>query len=390
MYSDLKKSTGMLLNEIGVKDSLEFTVVVGGHELPVVTGRVARSIDTCADGCSATVILNDKTREYIHPFGFEEAQVFLGGELVLTGYVYGIEPRLTRDKAELTLNIDSSASSIVDSVKYPPYEFSFVTLGDLVEDVIGELGLNSAFESYDVESEFFERVAIDPEQKIFDFLMELCKQRGVIISSNEKGEVLFRRAKTTGKAVETLTEVTDIGAQFDGRDLFGIYRVYMTAPVCQKKTKKLKRKSSRTRYVTVQTPKYAEAYDSLVPASRQTTTRVDNVAVESLPKAAEWERSRRWAKACTISLTRPGWRPKGSSDLYRENTLISLKAPSLWLAKGFDFLIKSVEYTLDSNGASTVLTLIPPQAYTGEPVPDIFGGGAALSVQLKSLGLPGL
>jgi hypothetical protein len=58
-----------------------------------------------------------------------------------------------------------------------------------------------------------------------------------------------------------------------------------------------------------------------------------------------------------------------------------------WIGDGFDFLIKSVEYTLDSSGASSSLTLVPPQAFTGEEIPNIFDNTGDVEKHLKSLGL---
>ena len=169
MFDDIKKGVGAILSSIGVKDERDFTLVIKGVEFPVVSGRVFRSIDNCVDGCSAVVILNDKIRETISPFGYEEAQVFLGGELVITGLVYSIEPQITAEEKILILTIFSSACDILDSVRYPPYEFNFVTLQDLADELIGGLGLQVNFESGLVEP-FFERVCIDPQQSIFRFL----------------------------------------------------------------------------------------------------------------------------------------------------------------------------------------------------------------------------
>ena len=220
-------------------------------------------------------------------------------------------------------------------------------------------------------------------------MADLSRQRGVILSSSEYGHILFRRADVASKPVETIEEATELAGSFNGRSLFGVYRMTMMSPETQKVTKKLKTKTRNTTK-TVQTTKYAETYDALVPASRQTTVSADNILVDDLPKAVEWERSKRWAKALEIQVPRIGWRPKGSDTLYRENTKVTLKTADLWLSNGFDFLIKSVEYSLDSNGDVAMLTLIPPQAYTGDEVPDIFGGSAALSDMLNILGLPSL
>jgi len=375
MFDEIKKLSSLVGSFLDGKDEKDFTLVLNGEEIPVVSGRVFRSIDNCADGCSATIILNDKIKELITPFGYEEAKVYLGGELVITGILYSIVPQITSEEKTLTVGIYSSACDIIDSVRYPPYEFKEISLQQLAEELISNLGLVVNFDE-SLGAQFFDRVCIDKQQTIFNFLNELAAQFGILITSNEKGEVLFTKANTSSKPVETIKDVTNISAKYNGRELFAIYRVISTTPIRVKKTEKLKkriRKKPGGNYKTVQLTKIAEAYDdSIVPISRQTTYRADNVNMDEVNKTAEWQRSKKWAEALTIRIPRIGWRPQGSSNLYRENTLVMLENEDIWLGKGFKFLIKEVEYTLDNNGASCALVLTPPQAYTGEEIPYVF------------------
>lgn len=384
-FSEVKQSLSSVLSDIGIKDENDFTLVIAGEEIPVVSGRLFRGMHTCADTSSATVINNEKLRSLTNPFGFTEAQVYLAGELVITGLIYKHSPRITAEEKTCKLDIFSPAVDIIDSTHFPPFEFNFVSLEDLAEEIIGGLGLTPRYET-DEGNEFFEKVCIDPQQSIFSFFNELANQRGVLITSNEKGEVLFIRANTSGKPVETIDNVTDIGAEYDGRELFAAYRTVAATPIREKITKKLKART-KIDYKTVQSIKEAIAYDSNVPASRQITFASDNVSVDTLARSAEWQRSKKWADALVISVPRVGWRPKGSDELYKENTLVTLKHEDLWIANEFDFLIKSVEYILDSGGATCTLNLIPPQAFTGEEIPDIFGNQSDLGSKLKSLGL---
>ena len=380
MFDEVKKSLGSVLSSIGNKEDKDFTLVVNKVEFPVLSGRVSRSIDNCADGCSAIIELNDKVKKTIVPFGYEEAQVYLGGELVITGKLYSIEPQITESEKLLTVGIFSPSCDIVDGVRYPPYEFKEISLQQLAEELIGDLGLVINFDE-SLGAQFLDRVCIDPQQTIFNFLNDLAAQYGILITSNEKGEVVFTRANTTGKPVETIKDVVNISAKYNGRELFAIYRVISTTPIRVKKTKKVKkriRQKPGDPYKTIQVTKYAEAYDdAIVPVSRQTSYRADNVNMDEVAKTAEWQRSKRWAEALTIRIPRIGWHPQGSKNLYRENTIITLKNKDIWLEKGFNFLIKEVEYTLDKNGAMCVLGLTPPQAYTGEEIPYVFGSNSS-------------
>lgn len=386
MYDELKTEVGAILSDIGIKDRHDFTLSIKGVEFPVVAGKVLRSIDTCVDACSATIALTDKVKETITPFGYEEAQVYLGGELVITGLVYQIAPTIDASGKTLNIQIFSSACDIVDSVRYPPYEFKKRTLKQIARELIeDDLGLKVNFE-LDIDDPVFERVCMEPQQKVFSFLNDLASQHGILITSNEKGEVLFIQANTTDKPVETIDNITNVSATYNGRDLFAVYRVTAKTPRRGKRTKRRRARTTKS-YATVPGLKFAEAFDPVVPISRLTIKSANDTSVDRLPDAANWQRSKRWVDALGMKIPRVGWTPIGSIDLYRENTQVTVKNDDLWLGNGFDFLIKSVEYSLSKNGATCVLTLVPPQAYTGEEIPDVFGLWGGPSNTLKSLGL---
>jgi prophage tail gpP-like protein len=386
MFDEVKKGVGSILSDIGVKDRNDFTLSIEGVEFPVTSGRVFRSIDNCVDGCSATIALTDTVKETLNPFSYEEAQVYLGGVLVLTGLVYGLEPNISPGGKSLTINIFSSACDIVDSVKYPPYEFKKKKLSQIARELIEEeLGLVVEFDS-SISDPVFERVNIEAQQTIFKFLNELARQHGILITSNEKGEVLFTQANTSSKPVETIENITDVSAKYNGRELFAIYRATAQSPARGKKTKKVRvptNKGSKT----IKVLKFAEAYDPVVPISRRTIFSADNTEIDKLDESANWQRSKRWVDALSMKIPRVGWRPQGKTDLYKENTLITIKNDDLWIGTGFDLLIRSVEYQIQGKSATSALTLVPPQAYTGEEIPDIFGLGGGPLNPLKSIGV---
>ena len=54
--------------------------------------------------------------------------------------------------------------------------------------------------------------------------------------------------------------------------------------------------------------------------------------------------------------------------LWRENTIVTVKSPTMFVPNGFDFLIRSVEYEFTTEGATAKLGLVPPQVFTGDPI----------------------
>ncbi len=114
-------------------------------------------------------------------------------------------------------------------------------------------------------------------------------------------------------------------------------------------------------------PKRATAIDDLVPRSRLTTINADETEAGDIQKTADWERSKRLADALTIPFPVTDWyAPNG--ELWRENTIVTVKSPIIYAPFGFDFLIRSVEYIYEKSGRSGTLNIVPPEVYTGEPL----------------------
>ncbi len=79
---------------------------------------------------------------------------------------------------------------------------------------------------------------------------------------------------------------------------------------------------------------------------------------------AEWEAARRQAQSRRQTLTVQGWR-QGNGELWRINQIVKVQCP--WLRINGDLLVAGVNFSLDSGGARTELTLIDPQSYTELP-----------------------
>ena len=87
MFDEVKRSLSSVLSDIGIRDRTDLTLKIAETEFNVLSARVFRSISNCADGCSATLVFTEEIRDKIKPFGYEFAQVYVAGELVITGRV---------------------------------------------------------------------------------------------------------------------------------------------------------------------------------------------------------------------------------------------------------------------------------------------------------------
>jgi prophage tail gpP-like protein len=349
----VKELTGLLsLPDLPGKEKDDFTLIIDGLEIPVLSATITRTIDTAVDGWSAVIPWepgkNSKLDKIIHPYTYARASAYLGEKLMVDGYFYDltISMRDSGDTAELTGY--GFTADLVDCSVTPPYEQKKVTLFDRAKSLLEPYTIDVIYDSEDTE--IFKKVTASPQDTVFSHLASLASQRGILISSTRKGELLFTTAKT-GKSVGTLKEGSvyfqNPTITWSGRSRFFAYRI-----IRQSRKKKTR---------------IASATDEAVKLSRLKVFSANDTTGGNLQQAANWRRSKQLADALEIGFPVAGWyAPDG--NLWEENTIVTLSSETLLMPDGFDFIIKRVEYSYDNNGTKATLSLVPPQAYTGEEI----------------------
>ena len=320
-----------------------------------MSGRLMRTADTVADAYTSVVNMNLDDADLLkvlRPYSYARAECYLGGNLRLQGVLYGVKPGKTGNTRTATLTAASPTVDIVDSTAKPPLEAKKTTLENRIRSLVEPLGIKTVFNISD--DEIFKRVTIGPTEKIFDHIAKLASQRAALLSSTILGELLVTRA-AAGKPVAVIDEDAAIAqsfiADFNGRNRYNVYIAISQTPG---RKRRAKRKS-----------KDQTAKDDLVPKSRMLTFTTDETTAGGMQLAAEWKRSKQLAESLTVSLPVSSWyTPDGA--LWDENTLVTIKSPTLFVPDGFDFLIRSVEFIFDEKGTRAVLNIVPPQVYTGE------------------------
>jgi prophage tail gpP-like protein len=331
----------------------DFTILLDGERLVVQSARALRTMNTAADGFNAVQMWPRDVPELeglVRPYRYEKAQVYVGGQLVLTGQLY-TPTNEANDKAYTQRLMGASyTKDVVDSSVQPPYEYQNIAIDQLLKQLVEPLGIDLVVDpDIDVGGPF-QRVTAQSSDKIFDFAARLAKQRSLLISSTPRGELLLTAAKITesvGTIGDELPPGRELTATFDGAKRFHAYTVMS------------KRRGSKT--------KRATATDLVVPRSRLTTIQADETEAGNIQKTADWERSKRLADALTIPFPVSDWyAPNG--QLWRENTIVTVQSPIIYSPFGFDFMIRSVDYIYDKAGRSGTLNIVPPEVYTGEPL----------------------
>jgi len=333
------------------EDPDNFILKLGGLRVPVVAGRCIRTMDTAADGWSATIAWKPGDSKSLDalllPYSYAQARLFLGNNLLINGLLYGISPEMTESGLIKNLEGWSYTADAIDSTIKPQYEYSNMTLKQIATSVVRPLGIKAVFDADDGGQ--FDRATAEPGDTIFTFLNKLASQRGLLVSSTPEGNLQFLKADTTSQPVGVLEETQPLPvewkANYDGRKRFNAYRAIGQSPGGDSKNQVAK--------------------DDAVPRSRFLTFKADETTAGNIKNSAEWRRSKQLADALTIPFPVSGWyAPNG--ELWKPNTLVTVKSKTIDIPDGFDFLINRVEYVFESSGISSVLSLVPPEVYTGK------------------------
>jgi prophage tail gpP-like protein len=332
------------------KDPNAFFIDLEGQEVRPIETRVIRAIDTVANECRIVIpyavgefpLLDEKVK----PRTYTKTKVSIGGERVLTGRLYQRTPRVSGGKT-LEMIINSSTVDLVDSDMKPPFEFNNITIEELLDKLVKPLGFNTRILVDDTGGPF-ERVTINQGEKYGQFFTRLTRQRGLLLTCDQFDRPVLTRANLTDAPIATLEEgitpgVTGWSNAFNDRDGFREYRAVGRNPLDGNVE--------------------ATATDERVPRSRFKTVTADESTSGNIQDRANWAKNKSLADALSFPLTVVGHRdPQG--DLWIENKQVTIISPTLFIPKGFNFLINRVEYVDGGNGRTTVLHFVPPTVYT--------------------------
>jgi len=347
-----------IISQLSGKANDALTIIIDDFEIIPQSARVLRTMDTAADGWSSKIEWSPgedkKLDEKLRPYKYNNASVFIGSDLVINGVLYGITPVVDSGGRSKILEGASNTADIIDSTMKPPYEKNNITLEDRANELVAPYGIRAIFD--ESSGGPFTRITASPTETIYSHLSKLATQRGFLVSSTIFGDLAFIKANTSGAIVGTIKEgdlftAEKYQAKFDGRKRFSTYRAISQSP---KNTNKI-----------------AISKDPGVSRPRFLTFQAQDTTDGNIKNAADWKRTTQLAEALTIPLPVEGWiSPNG--ERWKENTLVSVESETLFVPDGFTFLIKRTEFITETTGKRTLLSIVPPQVYTGEPIPDIW------------------
>jgi len=329
------------------------TLVLAGRELPTMQGRFAWGIDVLASSYNATIAWTPKKDPWLDRAtargSYADSELYIGPRLVCTARLYGRENSVTAGGVTKTLEFFSKTADIVDS-DIPPTESEIreSDLKQIANLLCASHGFPVTFR--DDPGPPFDTVEVQREkvETVAKFLQRLAAQRGLFISCDESGGVVFQKVAAGGRPVARI--------EYPGR-------------VAKEHVAKFDDRKRFAKYFASSVPGDGEvlnatAVDPAVPAARQILFEADDVDASGIQAAADWRMLRIELEALSVDFPVGDWFD-ASGNLWEPNTIVTARSPVLDIPNEFNFVIRQAEIEWTASGRSAVLNLVPPLSSDG-------------------------
>lgn len=291
-------------------------------------------------------------RDAFRPFTYKTVYCYTGNEKLFLGRMVGVHPRAAPDKKEVSVTA-YALPAVLNDCSAPasalPLEFRKLTLEQIASALVGPFGIRTDFREIDQVQ--FDKVALEADRKIHDFLVELAQQRNLVITSAPEGHLLCWRSVAPGNPVArlsgTASPVLSVAASFEPQEYYS--EITGHGPASRKK-----KGGSHT-----------EPNPWLTDVVRPHSFKLDNIEKGDVPTATKAKIARMFANAASFTVELATWRdPQG--HLWQPNTTVKLLAPDAMIYRETEFIIREITLRQDAQSSTATLELVLPGVFTGK------------------------
>ncbi|HHV0933785.1 TPA: phage baseplate assembly protein [Escherichia coli] len=282
----------------------------------------------------------------------------IGGQIVCTGYIDSRRRQMTADSMKITVAGRDKTADLIDcAAVYSGGQWKNRTLEQIARDLSAPYGVTVRWELSDKESSAaFPGFTLDHSETVYEALVRASRARGVLMTSNAAGELVFSRAASTATDELVLGEnLLTLDFEEDFRDRFSEYTVKGYARANGAEGDDIDAKSIVSRKGT--------ATDSDVTRYRPMIIIADSkITAKDAQARALREQRRRLAKSITFEAEIDGWTRK-DGQLWMPNLLVTIDA-SKYAIKTTELLVSKVTLILnDQDGLKTRVSLAPREGF---------------------------
>lgn len=294
--------------------------------------------------------------DYIEVSEGDKCRVYIGDDLVLTGYIDRWIPIISDNQHILQVVGRGLCQDLVDcSAVYKGMQFVNMTAESIARSLCEDFGItvNAEVETSSVTVQNI-NLGETPEA----IISRVSRVAQVLFYEDEKGNLVLSRERNDtvkgslaqGVNVENATYVRSMDQRYS-HYIVVIPNAQLTTDVTD---------GVSIGYYTVidqSVPRYRPLY--IIPED-------GDAGFVTAEKRAIWECNRRYARSNMVRVTATNWRDI-EGNLYKPNTQIQVNLPKLKVVMK-NWLIGEVTYRIDETGTRCDLLVMPIGAYTPEPI----------------------
>jgi prophage tail gpP-like protein len=297
---------------------------------------------------------------------FHEVQVLYNDELLVTGVITSQKFRHTPTKS-LCVITGYTKTGVLEDCQIPPQLYPLqsnrLSLREITEKLLKPFKLDLVIDSSvsSAANKIIDISTANETQTIKDYLVELAKQRDILVSHNEKGQLLFTSLKTdiTPLIEFDNTKGIQVGTSFelnyDGQGMHSHITTQKQASV----------DGGNAGEQTIRNPYVLSSY------YRPKVTTQSSGDDNDTQSAAERELASE-LKGLTLTIDTDRWVIDGK--IIRPNNIITIFDPELYIYKKTTWFIESIRYTGNETENIATINCVVPEVYNKKKPTSIFAG----------------
>ncbi|MBL4809476.1 MAG: hypothetical protein JKY43_05400 [Phycisphaerales bacterium] len=303
--------------------------------------------------------------ELYAPSHFHECTLEHNGELLLTGTILS-QGFGQSNKKQLVGLSGYSRPGVLEDCEIPtssyPLQFDGLSLAQIARRLCAPFKIDVVIDD-SVSSDMnktFEVSTASESQNIKSYLADLAKQKDIILSHTEKGELLFTKANTDGAPILEFDTTkgslpgTTFSFNFDGQGMHSHITLQKQAS------------GGNAGEQTIRNP-YVVGSFSFRPTVKSQSSGDDNDTGKAAQRALANE-----LKGIKLSITMDRW--VIDDKIIKPNNTITIIAPEIYIPRKETFFIESVKLSGDESKQTATLNCVLPSVYNGEKPVNIFRG----------------
>jgi len=302
-------------------------------------------------------ILSQEVAEALAPFTFKDCEVYYKGKLKLKGTLLTPDPEVTKDAREINLTVYPLCGILNDCTiplaQYPA-EYSGLTLKEIAEPIGNAFGIKVVIDGDPGPA--FEKVSIEPTEKIFDFFVKLSKQRNFLIRNDESGRLVFFRPKQDrvfASFEEGKSPLLSLKPKFKAQSFYSHIIGFSKADADHESEQFI----------------YENKYLTKKGITRCNTIIADDADAGSLEATVEAYAGRMFAECVSYELESEN-HENSDGDVFEKGMTVCVKAPGAMIRRETEFIARNISLKRTITGKTATLSLVLPGSYTDE-IPEV-------------------